>query len=213
MEAKQIKKQVVWFTVLNDELYKRGFLQPYLRCVEKEKAKYVLEEVHEGICGDHMEAKSLARKIIRAGYFWPPMQQDVADFIKKCDSCQRYGDVQRVPREKMMAITSPWPFAQWGINIMGPLPQGKRQVKFLLVAIDYFTKWVEAEALATRSQKQRYKVLYGKILCAGSRSHRRSSRIMVVNSTIKDSDRFAQASVSRTNIHPWGILKPTDKLK
>ena len=48
----------------------------------------------------------------------------------------------------MMTITSPCPFAQWGINIMGPLPQGKKQVKFLLIAIDYFTKWVEAKALA-----------------------------------------------------------------
>ena len=48
-----------------------------------------------------------------------------------------------------MAITSPWPFSQWGIDIVGPLPQGKGQVKFLLVAIDYFTKWVEVEALAT----------------------------------------------------------------
>ena len=48
-----------------------------------------------------------------------------------------------------MTISSPWPFAQWGIDIVGPLPQGKCQVKFLLVAIDYFTKWVEAEALPT----------------------------------------------------------------
>ena len=49
----------------------------------------------------------------------------------------------------MTTITSPWPFAQWGIDIVGPLPLGKGQVKFLLDAIDYFTKWVEAEALAT----------------------------------------------------------------
>ena len=147
-EAKKIKKRAARFTVLNDELYKRGFLQPYLRCVEEEKAKYVLEEVHRGIYGDHMGAKSLVRKIVKACYFWPIMQQDAVDFIKKCDSCQRYGNVQRVPRKKMMTFTSPWPFAQWGINIMGPLPQGKKQVKFLLIAIDYFTKWVEAEVLA-----------------------------------------------------------------
>ena len=49
----------------------------------------------------------------------------------------------------MTIITSPWPFAQWGIDIVGPLPQGKKQVKFLLVAIDNFTKWVEVEALTT----------------------------------------------------------------
>ena len=70
--------------VLNDELYKRGLSQPYLRCVEEEEeeeAKYVLEEVHGGICGDHIGAKSLARKIMRIGYFWPTMQQDAANFI------------------------------------------------------------------------------------------------------------------------------------
>ena len=77
------------------------------------------------------------------------MQQDAADFVKKCNSCQRYGNIQRVLGEKITAITTPWPFAQWEINIMGPLPQGKKQVKLLLVAIDYFTKWVEVEALAT----------------------------------------------------------------
>ena len=76
------------------------------------------------------------------------MQQDEADFVKKCDSCQRYGNVQQVPREKMIAITSPWLSTQWGIDVIGPLPQGKKQVKFLLVTIDHFTKWVEIEALA-----------------------------------------------------------------
>ena len=49
----------------------------------------------------------------------------------------------------MTTIIFPWPFAQSGIDILGPLPLGKGQVKFLLVAIDYFTKWVEVEALAT----------------------------------------------------------------
>ena len=92
-EAKQIKKQATRFTVLNNELYKRGFSQPYLRCVEEKEAKYVLEEVHGGIYGGHIGAKSLARKIIRAGYFWPTMQQDATDFVKECNSCQRYGNV------------------------------------------------------------------------------------------------------------------------
>ena len=49
----------------------------------------------------------------------------------------------------MTTITSPWPFAQWGIDIVDPLPLGKGKVKFLLIAINYFTKWVEAEALET----------------------------------------------------------------
>ncbi|XP_030933169.1 uncharacterized protein LOC115959011 [Quercus lobata] len=90
-EAKKIQKRAARFTVLNDELYKRGISQPYLRCIEEEEARYVMEEVHRGICRDHMGSKSLVRKIMRAGYFWPTMQQDVADFVKMCDSCQRFG--------------------------------------------------------------------------------------------------------------------------
>ena len=83
------------------------------------------------------------------------MQVDAAEIVKRCDKCQRYGNVQRLPAERLTTITSPWPFAQWDIDIVSPLPQGKGQVKFLLVAIDYFTNWVEAEALATITKARR----------------------------------------------------------
>ena len=112
-----------------------------------------------------MGAKSLVRKIMRTGYFWPTMQQDAAEFVRKCDSCQRYGNVQRVPGEQMTTISSPWPFAQWGIDIMGPLPQGKRQMKFLLVTIDYFTKWVEVEALAMITETKVHNFVWKNIVC------------------------------------------------
>jgi len=151
--------------MLNDKLYKRGFSQPYLRCIEEEETKYVLEEEHRGICGDHSRPKSLVRKIMRTGYFWPSMQQDATEFVKRCDRCQRYGNVQRVPGEKMTTISSPWPFAQWGIDIVGPLPQGKRQVRFLLVAIDYFMKWVEAEELATITEAKVQNFTWSNIVC------------------------------------------------
>lgn len=87
-----------------------------------------------------MGARSLVGKIIRVGYFWPMMQKEAKEFVKRCDKCQRYGNIQWMLGEKMTAITSPWPFAKWRIDIMGLLPIGKKQVKFLLVAIDYFTK-------------------------------------------------------------------------
>ena len=86
--------------------------------------------------------------MIKAGYFWPTMQKDAVELVKKCDKCQRYGNVQHIPRELLTSISSPSPFSTWGLDIVDPLPLGKRQVKFLLVAIDYFTKWIEAEPLA-----------------------------------------------------------------
>ena len=145
-EARKVRKRAARFTILNDTLYKRGFSMPYLKCVNKEEAKYTLEEIHEGICRDHAGPRSLISKVIRSSYFWPTLQKDAKKFVKKCDKCQRFGNVQCIPSEKLMTIASPWPFAQWGLDIIGPLPQGKRQVKFLIVVIDYFTKWVETEA-------------------------------------------------------------------
>ena len=65
----------------------------------------------------------------------------------------------------MTTISSPLPFTQWGIDTMGPLPQGKRQVKFLLVAIDYFTKWMEAEALATITEAKEQNFVWKNIVC------------------------------------------------
>ncbi|XP_065621860.1 uncharacterized protein LOC136064257 [Quercus suber] len=164
-EARKIKKRAARFTILSDTLYKRGFSMPYLRCIDEGEAEYVLREVHEGICGDHAGPRSLVRKIMRAGYFWPTMQDDASRFVKKCDKCQRFGNIQQLPSEKLTTITSPWPFAQWGIDIIGPLPQGKGQVKFLLVAIDYFTKWVEAEALATITETRIQGFVWKNIIC------------------------------------------------
>nr|XP_023905140.1 uncharacterized protein LOC112016914 [Quercus suber] len=144
-EARKIKKRTARFVILNDALYKRGFSMPYLKCVDEEEARYILEEVHEGVCRDHAGPRALANKIIRTGYFWPTMQ--------------------RLPAEKLTTIASPWPFAQWGIDIVDPLPQGKGQVKFLLVAIDYFTKWVEAEALATITEARIQNFVWKNIIC------------------------------------------------
>jgi len=68
-------------------LYKRGFSLPFLICVEQDEAKYILEEVHGGVCGDHLEPRSLVSKISRAGYFYPTMQKETKDFVKRCNKC------------------------------------------------------------------------------------------------------------------------------
>ena len=121
-EARKVRKRAARFIVLNDTLYKRGFSMPYLKCVDEKKAKYILKEIHEGVCGDHAGPRSLVSKIIRICYFWPTMQVDARELVKKCDKWQRFSNVQRLPAEKLTTISSPWPFAQWGIDIVGLLP-------------------------------------------------------------------------------------------
>ena len=81
------------------------------------------------------------------------MLKDAQAYVKACDKCQRFSNLIRQPSEELTPITASWPFAQWGLDIVGPFPTVVRQLKFLVVGIDYFTKWVEVEALATITEK------------------------------------------------------------
>ena len=68
------------------------------------------------------------------------MLKDAQAYAKTCDKGQRFSNLIRKPSEKLTPMTAPWPFAQWGLDIMGPFPTALRQLKFLVVSIDYFTK-------------------------------------------------------------------------
>ena len=105
-EAKKIKKRAARFTILNDTLYKRGFSMPQLKCVNKDETKYILEEIHGRVCGDHASPRSLVSKVIRTDYFWPSMQTDAVELVKRCDKCQWFGNIQRLLAEKLTTITS-----------------------------------------------------------------------------------------------------------
>ena len=93
------------------------------------------------------------------------MQKDAQNYVKTCDKCQRFNNAIRQPSEELTPITAPWPFAQWGLDIMGPFLIATRQLKFLAVGIDYFTKWVEAEALATIIKKNIRSFFWRNIIC------------------------------------------------
>ncbi|XP_034213001.1 uncharacterized protein LOC117625570 [Prunus dulcis] len=127
-QARKLRYRSARYTVINDVLYKRGYTTPYLKCLTAEQGDYVLREIHNGVCGDHSGSRSLAYKVFRQGYFWPTMHQDANTLVKRCDKCQRFGNVPHIPAEPLTPIVSPWPFAQWGLDLIGPMPQGKGQL-------------------------------------------------------------------------------------
>uniref|UniRef100_A0A2N9G9H3 RNA-directed DNA polymerase n=1 Tax=Fagus sylvatica TaxID=28930 RepID=A0A2N9G9H3_FAGSY len=129
-------------------LYKRSFSGPYLLCVHPSLVDDLLYEIHEGICGSHTGGRSLAHRAMSQGYWWPFMQSDAVRYVRKCDKCQRFAPKIHQPARELNPLSSPWPFAQWGLDIVGPLPRAPGNKKFLIVATDYFTKWVEAEPLS-----------------------------------------------------------------
>ena len=128
-------------------LYRRSYTGPYLRCVHLDTVQNLLWEIHEGVCGGHRGGKSLVHRAIGQGYWWPYMQKDVAQYVKKCDKCQHFTPAIHQPAASLNPIASPWPFSQWGLDIIGPLPKALGNCQWLIVATDYFTKWIEAEPL------------------------------------------------------------------
>ena len=152
--AAKIRTRSARFTNHKGSLYKRGFFTPILKCIAGKDTEYVLREVHEGICGNHIGARALAGKVLRQGYYWPTILKDATDLVKKCKICREHAKMSRLPSEPLTSITSPWPFQQWGLDILGPLPLGKGQCKFIIVVVDYFTKWAEAEPLATITKQK-----------------------------------------------------------
>ena len=119
------------------ELYKRSFSGPYLLCVHPEQTDSLLEEMHEGIYGSHTGGRSLTHKAITQGYWWPNMQREALEYVRKC---QQFASSIHQPGGILNLLSSLWPFAQWGLDIVRPFPKAVGNKKYLLIGTDYFTK-------------------------------------------------------------------------
>jgi hypothetical protein len=134
---------------------------PFLKCVFKEEGEYILREIHEGVCGNHSGARVLAHKEVRAGFYWPNITRDSMQIVKTCDNCQRISTTSRGFELHFLTLA----FLIVGVDLVGPFPRGKKSVRFTVMAADYFTKWVEAEALSSITAKCIEKFLWKNVIC------------------------------------------------
>ncbi|GJU68649.1 reverse transcriptase domain-containing protein [Tanacetum coccineum] len=162
-EASKLRINARQYELLEWILYRWSFLQMWLWCVGPLQVNYVIREIHEGSCSIHTGPRSVVAKAMRLGYYWPTMHRDVQDMIRTCNDCQIHRPIPRNPQQPLTPITDPWPFYKWGIDIAGPFPEGPGKVKFFIVAIDYFTKWIEAKAVATITGNQVKKFVWDNI--------------------------------------------------
>ena len=86
-DAKKLRIKSAKYVIIDEVLYKRGFSQPYLRCLVPNEADYVLREVHEGAYGNHSGARAFVHKVVRAGYYWPTIQVNAKAYVKVCNQC------------------------------------------------------------------------------------------------------------------------------
>lgn len=106
----------------------------------------------------------LTRKILRLEVYWPVIYKDASKLTEKCPECQDFAPFQNQTAMPLNIINDPWPFHQWVIDIVGLFPTAPGGAKFLLVAIDYFTKWIEFEPLTTVSWRQIIKFMWKNII-------------------------------------------------
>ena len=133
------------------------------------------------------------------------MKKDSTSFVLKCDKCQRFAKITHQPPEELSSFVAHWPFAQWGLDILGPFPLAKAQKKFLIVACEYFTKWIEVEAVAAITQKSVKKFLWENVICRFGIPQ----RIIIDNGPQLKGDKISQfCSNLHISMNPSSICHP-----
>ncbi|KAM0022394.1 putative nucleotidyltransferase, Ribonuclease H [Helianthus debilis subsp. tardiflorus] len=133
-------------------LFRIGGDRVLRRCVSRDEGEGILRHVHEGLTGGHHGAHATAQKVFDCGFYWPTVVDDAAEFVRKCDRCQRTGNISSKDEMPQNPIQVLEVFDVWGIDFMGPFPSSSGN-RYILVAIDYVSKWVEAQASPTNDAR------------------------------------------------------------
>ncbi|KAJ9547531.1 hypothetical protein OSB04_020074 [Centaurea solstitialis] len=142
-------KHYFWF---KPHLFRIGLDRMPRRCVSGPAAWDILDNCHKGPTGGHFGANLTARKVLESGFYWPTIFKDAHTLIKSCDACQRAGNITKKDELSQQSISVSEVFDVWGIDFMGPFPDSKGN-KYILVAVDYVSKWAEAKASPTNDAK------------------------------------------------------------
>jgi ribonuclease HI len=144
------------FVLLGDEkgLYHRspsGILQ---RCISIAQGQELLQEIHSGACGHHATPRALVGNAFRQGFYWPTAVADATRIVRSCQGCQFYARQMHLPAQALQTIPITWPFAVWGLDLIGTLQKAPRGFSHLLVTIDKFSKWIKVRPLTSIRSEQ-----------------------------------------------------------
>jgi hypothetical protein len=123
-----------------------------------------MKEIHAGLCGSHIGSRTLL-KVFRQGFYWPKAASDAADLVQKCENCQKCARDQKQPSSLTQLIQPTWPLQRWCLDLLGPLPPAQGNLKYVVVAVQYFSKWIEAKPLATITLVTVQKFFWQNIVC------------------------------------------------
>jgi hypothetical protein len=121
--AEQLARRAKTYVLVGDKLYRRGATSGVLmKCVPRDEGKDILEEINKCVCGNHASSRTLVSKAFQRAFYWPTTLANAEQLVRKCQGCQFFTKQQHVPAYKLVTIPPTWPFACWGIDMIGPLP-------------------------------------------------------------------------------------------
>nr|ABA98939.1 transposon protein, putative, unclassified [Oryza sativa Japonica Group] len=132
------------YVLVEGTLYRRAANGILLKCIPQEQGVELLADIHEGECGAHSASRTLVGKAFRQGFYWPTALNDAVDLVRRCRACQFHAKQIHQPAQALQIIPLSWPFAVWGLDILGPFKRAPGGFEYLYVAIDKFPKWPEA---------------------------------------------------------------------
>ncbi|KAI3685619.1 hypothetical protein L6452_34870 [Arctium lappa] len=128
MEARKVRFKASRYVIIRGQLYRRSSTGLNLRCItNKTQVQKILQDMHDGECGNHSGSGSQANRVSRQGYYWPSLRQDAIRYVQSCDACQKYAGMSHKPSEPLHSTLIPWPFMKWGMDIVGKLPPAPGQ--------------------------------------------------------------------------------------
>jgi transposase InsO family protein len=166
-EAERIVHQASGYCIKDGDLYRHCPNDIALKCISTHQGQELLRDIHAGKCGHHASASTLAAKAYRSGFYWPTALWDAVEMVKRCEACQFHAKQIHQPAQELQTIPLTWPFAVWGLDILGPFPRAQGGYRYLYVTIDKFTKWVEVELVCTISARSIVKFIRGLVCCFG----------------------------------------------
>jgi hypothetical protein len=153
-EARRIARMAKSFTLVDGELFKRGASSILQQCIPIPKGRELLRDIHAGVCGHHAVPRTLVGNAFHQGFYWPTVVADANEIVRTCEGCQFYARKTNLPAHYLQTIPITWPFAVWGLDIVGPLRKAPRGYNHLLVAIDKFSKWVKVRPITNLRAEQ-----------------------------------------------------------